>query len=549
MLQNYGCKQKSVSISLDLKDQIISEHGIEDFYWPISYSELQTFGHNLQHKLAAILQNHKNVEIALPYKVAMKNYASLCCSLYQGDLLRIRAKQDHIELCAPEDWLVWPYTQIEKPPHEAALILASLKNNEYKKNFIKKLYGRARRIRLLYKKFTLSFSGLSFDGLKLSPSIENFKKDIISTTRTDLITEHAKVVDEEVYLCSSRRWFSPVTEKEYHSERTGRDVHLEEAILEAVHSLYESHNVEFKAYAKNYLAQVLTDLAAVIRVHLKRLEKRTDLPSKLWTGTGGNIWDLMLRYTVLRKNGTVVAHDHGGGKDHVKESMIGWVELLGCTCFMTYGERQAEEFRSVAHEWPVMDKSLPKIDFVRKDENVQNFAGHSRSLETGFPIKNILVLSALYPNDSGRVQPLFPNLPYVDWQARLVTHLMSWQYNVYFKPHPESRSDPPDAFSTKLGAKIIHGLYEEMNVKPDLVIFDSTRTSLFRQVLSTNIPVVIINFKTANWYPWAKKLIESRCIIIDADFDKDNRMQVDWCELKTGLQQALKKANNQIFYS
>ena len=41
---------------------------------------------------------------------------------------------------------------------------------------------------------------------------------------------------------------------------------------------------------------------------------KTKRPSKrLWTGSGGNIWDLMLRHAVLEVGGEVTGHDHGGG--------------------------------------------------------------------------------------------------------------------------------------------------------------------------------------------------------------------------------------------
>mgnify|MGYP006195892725 CR=1 FL=1 len=162
-------------------------------------------------------------------------------------------------------------------------------------------------------------------------------------------------------------------------------------------------------------------------------------------------------------------------------------------------------------------------------------------------MKKIFLLSTLYDRDRGRIFAFYPDLVYVDWQARLISKLREWGYEVYFKPHPESQTPPPAKFA-ELGAKIIQSRFEDVMDEADLFLFDYTHTSTFMPALQSNTPLMLIDFVGLTWYKDAYRLAQQRCAIIEGGFDEHNRVKVNWNMVKEGFGQAIEKCNNHEFY-
>ncbi len=540
--------QKNIvqSIHLPPLEKDITEKGIQDYFWPIGFREIADFGKKLEYALADYLRNYSDQEEILNYKILIKHYVCEVCGVFQGDLLRERIKDMDVDIDVPSDWLFYPYTLNETPPPYPR-ILENLKNIKATPSVLQRLKQPKRILKVLSKVRPFEKGGIKVDGLLLmKPTADDFENAIIATQRTEIISIHAKKVDEPVFLCRSDKWFSEVSDEEMSRARQNINPKIVSDILSIVFKLYQNSNIEPKPYAKKYLEECMKEFFAIIFIHTERLKLRQDIPGNIWTGTSGNIWDMMLRLETLKRGGVVTAHDHSGDRAHAENYEMGWIEMYGATYFATFSERQAESLRKYIKQWPVLDKNPPEIISVGSKKNKQVVA---RSDEAKSPknIKKVLLFSTVYDRDRGRGNPIFPMISYIDWQARLIAHLNEWGYQVYLKPHPESPLTPPQAYTEDLNVTIINGRFEDMSERMDLYFFDFTQTSVFKPAVLSDIPIVFVDFKGLDWVEGARELLEKRAEVLEGCFDDKNRVQVNWGEIQKALQTSVQKVSNTEF--
>ncbi|MCI5059464.1 MAG: hypothetical protein MRY79_00165, partial [Alphaproteobacteria bacterium] len=391
--------------------------------------------------------------------------------------------------------------------------------------------------------------GLSIDGLKIGkPDNSKLEQAIIATQRLPLISKHAENIKNEIYLHPSVNWFEKITKITLEETANQHDTLIDRQIIEIIKKLYTKRNIELSQTNENYLLEVLKEFICLINIHMNRLSRRDDIPHTIWTGTGGHMWDIMLRSEVKRRGHTVIAHDHGGGVPHLDHPEKGWVEMWACDEFVTYSEEQVKTFNMFKDTWPNLDKDLPEITSFPSTEEKPDFKTYEKFLNPEPEIKKIRIFSTIYSSEEGRGLPIYPHIPYIDWQARLISHLKESGYEVSFKPHPDSRLSAPKSYKNILDADIIEQSLESMEEDFDLYIFDLSNTSVLQTALFTNKPVLIVDFSVMEWREDAFDLFTKRCGYVKG-FYEGSRMCVDWEELTKQVGQAAIKSNNHEFAS
>lgn len=526
---------------------VINSNGIKNFYWPILHKDMTAFGERFFYECADILREYPDQKSALIYKFCVKYLIAVAGGIFQSDLLKAALEKDGVELIVPDTWLVWPHTIIQNRPPPRLPFLEKLRRQKKPVSIFDKLLN-FKKIKKPFSRMKFGVGTMEIDGLKVfRPTTDILKNKILATQRTDLISRYAKSLKEDVVLCRSDRWYSPISKDDYKkalSEKTSSDDFLEDSLIRIVEKLYAERGVVPSSFVANYLLSILSEMATLLRIHYNRLLIRGDIPARLWTGTGGEIWDLMLRSAVLEKGGHVTGFDHGGGTVHVSIPLLGFIELWACNKFVTFNERQVNDIKKNIHAWPKLDRMNIDIDCVPKKSSPPKFFIHPEFEKGIRPIRKIFVLSTLYDQDRGRSFAFYPDHVYVDWQARLMAKLKKWGYDVYFKPHPESQSPPPGSFEKSLGVTIIHDNFENILDQADLFIIDYTYTSIMIPAFLTNIPIVLVDFDNLPWNDGARELIQKRASLVECGFDNKNRVSIDWNELKNAIENSSKKCNN-----
>lgn len=157
---------------------------------------------------------------------------------------------------------------------------------------------------------------------------------------------------------------------------------------------------------------------------------------------------------------------------------------------------------------------------------------------------HLMYVATLYTGEDVHALPLMPDIVAVDWQVRLFSFLSDKGYKLSFKPHPESYTLPPEYFHKKQNVKILSGLFSDVWQEADFLLFDYPQTTAFREALHTDRPIVVFDFPRLKISNIARPLLEKRCSLVKAWFDKDGRAQVDWDDLDKAINNAKNLSDN-----
>ena len=527
--------QNNNKINLDAQELTITKGGTSDFFYPISRKTHIDFSADLMKSYTDIISNHcEHSDIDL-YKIFAKYFISEAVAVFQGELLKKEISNKSYSYNIPEEWRVWPAlfnNQVPQTPKYITDFIKGPPTPEYSKKIFSLNFAKR-----LTKVLTLKRGGVNIDGLKVKPITNNvLNKNIIATQRTPLIIEHAQEVNEDVIFRRSDKWFNPIDNNiilPYELSQIDID------LLDATQEILSRYNLEFSDHIKQYLINIIKESIAPFKVHSDALAKMDNLPRTLWIGTSGNIWDCLLKLAVRQKGGYVCGHDHGTGQAHITTPLMGLIELWGSDEFYTFTDNLA----GAVPDWSLMDEKSVLITSPKNKKSISYDS--NRENKNG----SVFLLSTVYDKDRGRMNPLMPDIPQIDWQTRLVSFLKDKSYDVTIKSHPESSFPVPKTFETELGAKINSDRFGEVYEHADMFIFDYICTSTFKDALKTNIPIIIINFGDVEWTDKAYSLIIKRCSFIKGYYDDDNRLQVAWGEFDNSADEAIKKASNSEFYN
>ena len=82
---------------------------------------------------------------------------------------------------------------------------------------------------------------------------------------------------------------------------------------------------------------------------------------------------------------------------------------------------------------------------------------------------------------------------------------------------------------------------EELDFHPDsysVSVFDYPQTIALRDALLTNKPIVLIDYGQVDLAPRARELLEKRIRIVRCKQNAENRIDVDWTEFLSALEDA-----------
>lgn len=534
-------------LSLDIHGIDITKNGVSDFYWPVSFAERQRFSDDFITEYTQYINKSPNNKIFLPYKLLAKYLLSEGISIFWGDLLRIRFEKSNYNPVPPKSWRLWPYLFNKQTPLAPRFLQKFVSGPEANKTVTQKI--SIKRFKKIFKILQFKDGGLNIGEIKVKPILPAvLENDIVATERHATLSIHAENEEKDVVFCRSSKWYKPLTEDDINKNVDENDTVFLSDFLNILEKLYQSQNIKLENHSRKYFENIIQTAVPALRAHYSNLlSKPHKLPKTLWTGTGGNTWDMMLRVAVMHNGGQAVGHDHGAGLAHVDTPMMTFNEFWGCNSFYAFNTNQATELAKVASNWTGFDTQTPKIKGVKNINSKIKIEEFDKFKNSNTKTKKILMMSEIYDGDRARPGPSIANTVYVDWQARLLTKLKEWDYEVIMKLHPESPLRPPEIFED-MGATIVTERFEDVLNIGDVALFDFVYTTTFRSALSTNIPMVLMDFYQHPWTEKGRNLFEKRASLIDGYFDADNKEQLDWDQLKAGIENSKNICNNHEFF-
>lgn len=265
-------------------------------------------------------------------------------------------------------------------------------------------------------------------------------------------------------------------------------------------------------------------------------------PHILWTGTGGSYWVRIARAIVQDKGGEVSGFEHGGptGVFYLKDMY--YMEGLFTNRFFSFTKTSAELYKENIRFWPF---DLPLIQLEACDlPHIQGFRdlmNTKGALPDSSMVKRVMYVPTVFRGEKQCPETiLMDDIVYLDWQARLVETLNKAGFEVLCKPHPEGiLNGKPFEYSS--ACKFYYDRFEDIWDKADAFIFDYSATTAFWHALCTKKPVIWINHGLHPWHNEPYELIKRRCFVVDAFFDKNNHLQMDFNKLILYLKEPIRE--------
>lgn len=368
---------------------------------------------------------------------------------------------------------------------------------------------------------------------------------IISTKRGHIISAHAAQVDVPVQYLRYRHWFQSVRSSSLKQLLTKSD--LDRIVLvagEAFAKGGEALPENLEAYFRGWLSAC----AGLVGAHLSRLRQRpAKLPLQYWGGTGGPLWERMLRLAVRERGGRVTGHAHAYGAVYVESALALWKELYQCNRYGTYTARQAGALSSLAGKEPWAGNGDVEIFPVIPHE-VGGLYEYGRGNRRLSKVRSVMYISTMFDGDGGRIFLGLPDIVAADLQVRLVQELTSRGYDTIIKDRPDMpkniryRNVDPDRF------RVDRRPYENVAHEADVIIMIGQNSTTFNVTMMTDKPVVYIDLDLDNWDEGALDLLRRRCPVVRARFDDGNMVSLDWDELAEAIEASPSCAGDTAFY-
>ena len=369
---------------------------------------------------------------------------------------------------------------------------------------------------------------------------------IVTIASGEMIRQHASGIEEPVRFVRFIEWFGKLNQQDRPGFGGPAPVGLVEALLELSEAAFTAGNEKMDRPAAQYLRDWIEAAVTLADCHLTRLMAQPRLvPRRLWRGTGGHLYGRILSHACCELGGEVTGHDHAQGQGFSASAKDTIVEYPGCDRFMVWTETQRQmSLRNLRLDLLLQEK-VPDICVVPGQFRPKLPTSLARTgLKT---VRTIMYVGMLYSGETVHVTPLIPDVVLIDWEARLIGKLIDWGYEVLIKPHPELQMPMPRDYFEALGARILDDYFEDVYDQADLIILSQVNSTAFFGIIGTDYPVVIADTGMHKWQAEALEMLSGRCAMVVCKSGPDNRLQMDWDQLKLAIETA-PKLNDRSFY-
>ena len=493
--------------SLDVAAAEVDGNGLQDFCWPLSWTEQRKFRDAFVGSYAALardLQDRGDEDGDLLAILAMEFVQEALRGWFVASLMaRFHRRGENISAswlrgASVDDPAFW------QPQRDRIGFLKSRFPSSAWRGLLRPLYGLTQD------------DGLSWRW----PQLTDFRSRIVATNPCPLTKRHGQNLDEPPVLVSMRHWFGAPSDS-LPADRPS--LRLRDENTDAVLA-------GFTGAARLNGDELPPALLAHLRALLAAPKK---LPGQLWTGSGGYIFRRILHVAVRKAGGVAVSHDHGSGLGLFDLIDTNLTEFVTPDVFVTFSARQASGYRTQEKDAFRMRRQWPRIEAAPSAEGsplraIQTSSGKPRSL---------LFVANQYRGEKATITPIEFDLAAIDWQARLFAQLRSLGYEVRMRPHPDSVSTPPKSFE-KLGIAFAGGTFGEALNSADAVILDYLHTSVLRDVLLSGKPAMTFEFGHCPPNTAASETLSRRIRFVPGWYDESNRAQTDWAALPGAISDA-----------
>tara|TARA_A200000113_G_scaffold182615_1_gene168809 strand:+ start:13977 stop:15527 length:1551 start_codon:yes stop_codon:yes gene_type:complete len=368
--------------------------------------------------------------------------------------------------------------------------------------------------------------------LKYKPNfLVNFDNDIIVSSTGELIFKHAENILKPLIYIPRSFWF-----KNHMPISRQSDYDFEE-FFNIIEEAFGDKRTLITDIYKDWFKEIYTRSISACHAHIHYLQSNPNIiPKNLWIGSGGVMWDRIMKFVVTENGGSVTGHDHGSGIGHMVSKSRALSECNDCHYFVPFNKDKEMFSQALDHDFLFED--LPEITPIFQSQTTMDTSSH-RPLQN---IKKILVIPYGPDQNTSRFLTTPHDSVKSDFLIRILDQLKKLDYDVTLKPHPHCPLPLSKQYLEEHDITLATGNIEAAFNKTDAVLFLHHYTTTFREAFIHGLPIILIDPQFEKWVPDAFEKLKKRCSIIPSYYDENNRIQINF----TKLEQEIKDASNRM---
>ena len=512
-------------MEIDIERTLYGPKGLEPFFWPVDRFAVMPARDMLTSNLMPLLRSQGDDPVAFVARLFPKWFLVEVMNVYYASSIIQAFHETDVGLVVPPRFkLLTTLLKGRKPCSQMFMRYARWPERPerlyYPKKILRELQWNRRPLKLL----------VPFDS----------ESDVLMVVPTPQTLLRARYLKRYLRFSNLRSWFSPVPPEMMIRPAGVEHSSAFSSLMDLVAEAFDAGGQAFPGWGRSYVAGWCTQAFNFAAWHLERLRKnRSSLPQELWgNSVMTQVWLRLLAFVIRENGGRVVVNEHGTGNPHFDQTVTHFSAYTGCDEFCASSRASREmKIRTIR----------PELFYSGKPPQITSLPEKGRGSSAGAPpssklvkrhekIHKIMYVPTAFHGERGRPLARISDVAYLDWQARLLGFLASLGMKVVVQPHPEGQSKSPKGFAESFGFTTHSKLFEDCRIEVDAYLIDFIASSTTAPILKSYKPVIFIDHNSPELLPEAKKLLRKRCWYIPAWDNADNRLQIDWKELKRALQ-------------
>lgn len=509
--------------TIDIEHASVNADGMQDFYWPLDPHIADTVRAYLIPKMVShvSLQDRTSPE-GVTLRIAHQYFIMDGLRLFITAALASAARKDHISLDVPPRFPML-YALINGKEPQPRLLPNS--------DAVPKTSRYPASLRRVYRSIVWNRrSSLKTIIRSARGSMRN--DDVLTPDANSLAVSHAAIEAISLTFFPLEHWFKYRPSPRSDMDSRPGPVFLETADL--LQNAFVVGGVEPQFDLGQWATSWLIRAHEFVHSHLAAL-KNHQFPDEMWFGcAGATLWSRILAIETRSRGGKVVSHDHGSGNVLYDQLGQHFTEYHFSDELYCYNRTQAQARRTSIRSEYLVDPKPPIISSRPVGSPRIAFQSGERVVECG-RIRRVMYVPTIFFGMGGRLLSTMPDPVALDYRARLLSRLREASVDVLYKPHPEGESKPPIGLAEQFGFQTDSRPFEEIEWSCDAYVIDWIASSTTRAILTSELPVILIDLPHLHIRAETRRFLESRCYLVKAEYSSDNRIDVDWNALESAL--------------
>lgn len=335
----------------------------------------------------------------------------------------------------------------------------------------------------------------------------------------------AKSIGKTINLCKYNQFIDPLRKSIPNNTRVSLK-NISNECIEFIKKIFNEYSICLEDFVIKPLRKFIYNLLNVtFQINCSLINKKHFFSKEVFLGSMGILPNKIISSL---KGLDCYTFDHGVG-----------------TSWINVPVRTLDEFR-YSKKFIMYGKKIPS--FLKNRNNIITVCSKKKRLISKNKIggRKVLYITSHEKSNFAFSPLLIDDFKILNFRYKIIKELKNY-FSIYFKPHPSSNIKIIENFVRQTDVNVEFETFENIFLEYDYLIFENFGSSTFASALSSNKPIIILNFFDSYLEKQIKKDLMKRVSVVQIK-DKKNKFFFDSKSLGVLLKESVIKKNNTDFF-